>query len=86
MTKSLLPAEGIERSILLIRQQKVLLDANLADIYSVETKELVRAVKRNPERFRLTSCPPTPIWPANWLSSSRNMTNTSVSCLKRSVS
>lgn len=51
MTKSLLPAERIERSILFIRRQKVLLDADLANLYNVETKQLVRAVKRNITRF-----------------------------------
>ncbi|MBI4136408.1 MAG: ORF6N domain-containing protein [Candidatus Vogelbacteria bacterium] len=51
MTKSLLPTERIERSILFIRQQKVLLDAVLANLYGIRTKELVRAVKRNLARF-----------------------------------
>jgi len=51
VTKSLLPAERIEKSILFIRQQKVLLDTDLADLYQVETKQLVRAVKRNLGRF-----------------------------------
>jgi hypothetical protein len=47
----LLPAERIEKSILLIRDQKVLLDADLADLYGVATKVLVQAVKRNIKRF-----------------------------------
>src|SRR3989344_1543011 len=51
MAQSLLPAERIEKSILFIRQQKVLLDTDLADLYQVETKQLVRAVKRNLGRF-----------------------------------
>lgn len=49
--KSLIPAERIERSILLIRGQKVMLDRDLAQLYGVETKQLVRAVKRNVFRF-----------------------------------
>jgi hypothetical protein len=48
---SLIPAERIERSILLIRNHKVLLDADLAALYGVDTKMLVRAVKRNANRF-----------------------------------
>ena len=48
---SLIPAERIERSILLIRGQKVMLDEDLAGLYRVETKSLVRAVKRNIDRF-----------------------------------
>ena len=47
----LVPADRIERAILLIRGQKVLLDADLAALYGVETKVLVKAVKRNAERF-----------------------------------
>jgi len=50
-TKSLVPVERIERMILLIRGQKVMLDADLAELYGVETKTLNRAVKRNIERF-----------------------------------
>ena len=45
------PAERIERLILLIRGQKVMLDSALAELYGVETKVLNRAVKRNRERF-----------------------------------
>jgi hypothetical protein len=45
------PPECIERRILLIRGQKVILDADLAELYEVETKALNRAVRRNIERF-----------------------------------
>ena len=48
---TLIPSERIERAILLVRNQKVMLDADLAALYGVETKVLVRAVKRNSERF-----------------------------------
>lgn len=43
--------EQIEESILLLRGQKVILDANLARIYGVRTKRLNEQVKRNRERF-----------------------------------
>ena len=49
--RSLIPAERIEQSILLIRGHKVLLDSDLAQLYRVETKTLVRAMKRNIDRF-----------------------------------
>jgi len=42
---------SIETKILLIRGQKVMLDADLAELYEVETKVLNQAVKRNIERF-----------------------------------
>ena len=45
------PVPLIESRILLIRGQKVLLDADLATLYQVETKALNRAVKRNADRF-----------------------------------
>ena len=48
---ALIPAERIERSILLIRGEKVLLDRDLADLYQVETRVLIQAVKRNIGRF-----------------------------------
>jgi len=51
VNKSLIPADRIEKAILLIRKQKVMLDADLADLYGVQTKFLVRAVKRNIDRF-----------------------------------
>lgn len=43
--------EQIESKIFLIRSQKVMLDADLAELYGVETKVLNQAVKRNIERF-----------------------------------
>ena len=50
-TRSVIPAERIERAILLIRGEKVILDADLAALYGVETKVLNQAVKRNIDRF-----------------------------------
>jgi hypothetical protein len=47
----LVPAERIERSILLVRSHKVMLDSDLAALYGVETKVLVQAIKRNIDRF-----------------------------------
>jgi hypothetical protein len=41
----------IARHILSLREQRVMLDAELAALYGVETKVLVQAVKRNLERF-----------------------------------
>ncbi len=49
--QALVPVERIERAILQIRDKKVILDADLAALYGVETKVLVQAVKRNLERF-----------------------------------
>lgn len=45
------PVGQIERSILLIRGEKVILDADLAELYGVETKVFNQAVKRNMHRF-----------------------------------
>lgn len=51
MPESLIPVEGIEQIILLIRGQKVILDADIAALYGVETKALKQAVRRNIKRF-----------------------------------
>jgi len=45
------PIERIEQIILLIRGQKVMLDADLAALYRVTTKRLNEQVKRNRHRF-----------------------------------
>jgi len=50
-SKNILPVEVIANRIYLIRNQKVMLDFDLSELYGVETKYLIRAVKRNPERF-----------------------------------
>ncbi len=48
---NVIPLERIERSIFLIRGQKILLSRQLAELYGVETKVLNQAVARNRERF-----------------------------------
>ena len=50
-SESFLPHERIERAILLVRGQKVMLDRDLAALYGVETRALIQAVKRNSKRF-----------------------------------
>ena len=51
MTDGLIPHERITKAILVIRGHRVLLDADLAALYQVETGALVRAVMRNRRRF-----------------------------------
>lgn len=46
-----IPVEEIERSILVVRGQRVMLDSDLARMYGVATKVLNQAVKRNSKRF-----------------------------------
>ena len=50
-TNAIIPVERIQRCILLIRNKKVILDRDLAVLYSVETKTLNQAVRRNIKRF-----------------------------------
>lgn len=45
------PLARIEISILVVRAQKVMIDADLAALYGVSTKALNQAVKRNAQRF-----------------------------------
>jgi hypothetical protein len=42
---------GASRPILLVREYRVMLDADLAALYGVETRALVQSVKRNLSRF-----------------------------------
>lgn len=49
--QQLIPAEIIERRILLIRGQNVMLDRDLAKLYGVATKVFNQSVKRNSARF-----------------------------------
>jgi hypothetical protein len=48
---ALLPVHDITRAILVLRGQRVLLDAELATLYGVTTKRLNEQVKRNAARF-----------------------------------
>ncbi len=43
--------ENLEEFIIEIKGQKVLLDADVAVIYGVETKRVNEAVKNNPDKF-----------------------------------
>ena len=49
--QSPIPVEQIERLILLIRGEKVILDKDLAGLYGVSTRNLNKAVSRNLDRF-----------------------------------
>ncbi len=48
---AIIPNEAIINRIFLIREMKVMLDRDLAQLYDVETKQLKRAVRRNISRF-----------------------------------
>ena len=48
---SLIPVERVASRIYLIRNRKVMLDFDLADLYGVPTKALNQAVTRNAARF-----------------------------------
>ncbi len=49
---NLINQEKLSQQIYIIREQKVMLDSDLAKLYQVETKYLKRMVKRNIERFK----------------------------------
>lgn len=48
---NLISIEKIEKTIYLIRGEKVMLDRDLAELYQVQTKALNQAVRRNLDRF-----------------------------------
>ena len=47
----MISVDTIAQSILLLRGHKIILDTVLADLYGVETRVLIQAVKRNLNRF-----------------------------------
>lgn len=51
MANDLIPVQIIENRIFIIRDIKIMLDSDLAQLYQVETKALNRIVKRNMKRF-----------------------------------
>jgi len=51
LSKSLIPVERIEKLIYLIRDHRVMIDSDLAELYGVTTGTLNQALKRNIDRF-----------------------------------
>ena len=49
MENQLLPK--VEEKIITLRNQQVILDCDVAELYGVETKEINQAVRNNPEKF-----------------------------------
>jgi hypothetical protein len=49
--KGLIPTERIASRIMVLREEKIMLDFHLAELYGIETRALKQAVKRNLERF-----------------------------------
>jgi len=43
--------ENIEDKVLTIREQQVLLDSDIAEMYGVETRDINKSVKNNPDKF-----------------------------------
>jgi len=51
MSKTLIPTEKVINNIFLIRNEKVIIDSDLAQLYEAETRLLKQAVRRNIDRF-----------------------------------
>lgn len=49
---SLIPFKEVEDKIVVVRNQKVLLDRDVAELYGVQTREINQAVRNNPRKFR----------------------------------
>ena len=49
--KELIPYNEVENKIAIIRKQDVIADADVAELYGVETKEVNQAVRNNPDKF-----------------------------------
>ena len=50
-SKGLVPVELIQSKIVVVRDERIMLDRDLSRLYGVETKQLKRAVRRNKDRF-----------------------------------
>jgi hypothetical protein len=48
---SIVKFEAVENNILTIRGQQVILDSDVAELYGVETRDVNKAVKNNPDKF-----------------------------------
>lgn len=48
---ALIQFQKVESKILVVRNQKVILDCDVAELYGVETKRINEAVRNNPEKF-----------------------------------
>jgi len=76
------PSKPIDKVIVTLRNQKVILDADLAEIYGVPTKALNQAVKRNADRFpedfrfQLTLDEWDGMWPQTATTSPESVQNT----------
>ena len=52
--KTILPdvtSEDVEERVLVLRNQRVLIDSDVAELYGIETKRVNEAVRNNPEKF-----------------------------------
>ena len=52
----IIPIEQIEKKIFILRGMKIMVDSDLSILYGVQVGALVRAVKRNSDRFPLDFC------------------------------
>ena len=48
---ALITHDQVQSKIIVIRDQKVILDSDVAELYGVETRRINEAVRRNPEKF-----------------------------------
>lgn len=51
MANEIISTKEVESKVLTVRDQKVILDCDVAELYGVETKRINEAVSRNPDKF-----------------------------------
>ena len=49
--RNIIQSNQVESLIIVIRNERVLLDSDVSTLYGVETKEINQAVKNNPDKF-----------------------------------
>ena len=51
MTNALIKFNDVNDKIIIIRNEKVLLDCDVAELYGVETRDINKSVRNNPDKF-----------------------------------
>ena len=54
--KGVISYEDVQQRIVRVREQPVIIDADVASLYGVETKRVNEAVRNNPEKFPGITC------------------------------
>lgn len=81
MKNEILEFNAVEDKIITVRNQKVILDSDVASLYGVETRDINKSVKNNPEKFPegyVLELTPAELKDLRWKFSTTNLSKTRV--------